>query len=122
MNTLEIYDCPLCCSTGVCSPSVDPALAHFAADLDWLRGQGVVVHRYNLAFEPAAFTRYDDVKEALRIGQMSCLPLLRMDGRIVSQGRYPNREQLASWLNIMEPQTRQENTKSSCGCSPSCCS
>ncbi len=41
MTTLQVFDRPMCCSTGVCGPSVDPVLPRFAADLDWLKGQGV---------------------------------------------------------------------------------
>jgi hypothetical protein len=36
MTTVEVFDPPMCCSTGVCGPRVDPALATFAADLAWL--------------------------------------------------------------------------------------
>jgi arsenite methyltransferase len=121
MSTIEVFDRPLCCSTGICGPSVDPALVHFAADLDWLRGRGVEVLRYNLAFEPAAFTKYDDVNEALRVGQVGCLPLVRIDGRIVSQGRYPGRGQLARWCGIEERQEPTPTKVKSC-CGPSCCS
>ena len=47
--TVRVFDPALCCSTGVCGPSIDSDLARFAADLDWLKQQGVVVERYNLA-------------------------------------------------------------------------
>lgn len=100
MATLEVFDRPLCCSTGICGPSVDPVLVHFAADLDWLTSRGVVVHRYNLAFDPAAFTRHADVTAALRVDQVACLPLVRVDGRIVSRGRYPDRAELADWCGV----------------------
>ena len=33
MNKVEVFDPPMCCSTGVCGPSVDPALARFSSDL-----------------------------------------------------------------------------------------
>lgn len=120
MHSLEVFDRPLCCSTGICGPSVDPALVHFAADLDWLRGRGVEVHRYNLAFEPGTFTQYEDVKEALRVGQVACLPIVRVDGRIVSQGAYPVREQLAGWCELEENPAPAPTTVKGC-CSPSCC-
>ena len=45
MASVEVFDPAMCCSTGVCGPSVDPALARFAADLEWLAGQGVAVAR-----------------------------------------------------------------------------
>lgn len=120
MSTLEIFDRPLCCSSGICGPAVDPVLVRFAADLDWLRGLGVQVHRYNLAFEPAAFTRHEDVKEALRAGQVSCLPLVRVAGRVVSQGRYPGREDLAAWCGVAD-QLQATPAPAAC-CTPGCCS
>lgn len=55
MLKLEVYDPPMCCSTGICGPNVNPALIHFAADLKWLEDQGVEVERYNLAQSPVAF-------------------------------------------------------------------
>ena len=33
MTTVRVFDPAMCCSTGVCGPSVDPQLARFAADL-----------------------------------------------------------------------------------------
>ena len=49
MSKLQVFDPAMCCSTGVCGPSVDPALAHFASDLEALKSAGVVVERFNLA-------------------------------------------------------------------------
>jgi hypothetical protein len=42
---IEVYDPAMCCSTGVCGPSVDPQLVRFSADLEWLKSQGVSVER-----------------------------------------------------------------------------
>lgn len=39
MKQFDIYDRPLCCSTGVCGVEVDPVPARFASDLGWLSGQ-----------------------------------------------------------------------------------
>jgi arsenite methyltransferase len=119
MKSVEVFDRPLCCSTGVCGPSVDPALIHFAADLAWLKERGVDVHRYNLAHEPGAFTRHLDVREALQAGQVSSLPLIRIDGAIVSQGTYPSREQLAAWCGV-EGGSAPIQVRKSC-CSHSSC-
>ena len=54
---VEVFDPAMCCSTGVCGPDVDPRLVHFAADLDYLKSQGVDVQRHNLAHEPGHFVR-----------------------------------------------------------------
>ncbi len=52
MPKLQVFDPAMCCSTGVCGPSVDPTLPRFAADLEWLQSKGVQVERYNLARDP----------------------------------------------------------------------
>ena len=101
MTKLQVFDPAMCCSTGVCGPSVDPALPRFAADLEWLKSKGVHVERYNLAQEIAAFTGNPAVKTALNTKGTNCLPLVFLDGEIVSEGTYPTREQLASFAGVV---------------------
>lgn len=96
MPKLQVYDPAMCCSTGVCGPSVDPVLPRFAADLEWLKSKGVQVERYNLAQDIAAFTMNAAVKESLNSEGTKCLPMVLVDGKITSKGEYPLREQLAA--------------------------
>ncbi len=100
MNKLEVFDPPMCCSTGVCGPNVDPALVSFAADLHWLVNRGVAVERYNLAQTPQAFVHNAVVKTALRERGNGCLPMVLLDGAIVSEGNYPSREELARLAGV----------------------
>ncbi len=100
MLRLQVYDPAMCCSTGVCGPSVDPVLPRFSADLEWLRGKGVEVERYNLAQEIAAFTANSLVKAALNSKGTECLPMIFVDGKVASEGSYPTREQLAGFTGI----------------------
>jgi len=58
-----------------------------------------MVERFNLAQEPAAFTRPEVQGELTRAGT-DCLPLILADGRIVSRGAYPPREALAAWVGV----------------------
>ena len=97
---IEVYDPPMCCSSGVCGPSVDPDLVRFAADIDWLKRQGVEVERYNLSQQPAAFARNPVVKEALTKDGNDCLPLTIVDGAVVCKSRYPTREMLAGYAGL----------------------
>lgn len=92
--TLQVFDPPMCCSSGVCGPGVDPTLARFAGDLKRLQGQGVAVERYNLAQDPGAFAKNDAVSKALAEEGQGCLPLILVDGRIVSRCSYPTCDQL----------------------------
>jgi len=97
MKTIQIYDKPMCCSTGVCGPQVDPVLPRFAADLAWLSSQGHTVERYNLAQTPLAFTNNPDVRTLLETDGTDCLPLIAVNGQIVSQREYPSRDTLGLW-------------------------
>jgi arsenite methyltransferase len=97
---LEVFDPAMCCSTGVCGPSPDPFLPRFSADLDWLSTQGVVVKRYNLAQDPAAFAANEIVKDALTTDGTDCLPLILVNGSPVSKGKYPVRYSLARWVGL----------------------
>ncbi len=94
---LDVFDPPMCCSSGVCGPKVDPALSRFAADLEWMKRRGAVVARHNLAQEPAAFAEHPVVKAALAEDE-NCLPLVLVDGQIVCRGRYPKRPEMAGFL------------------------
>lgn len=114
MKRLEVFDPPMCCSTGVCGPAVDPVLARFAADLHWLANQRVAVERFNLAQQPQAFAASEVVKGALRQQGNKCLPLLLLDGAIVSQGTYPTRADLARLADVeFDPEASTEPAKPS---------
>ena len=102
MTKLEVFDPAMCCSTGVCGADVDPRLAQFAADLEWLTSQGVQVARYNLAQDPAAFVANAKVRDLLGRWGSSCLPLVVHDQKILSRGRYPSRSQLAAMIGLAE--------------------
>lgn len=98
--TIRVFDPAMCCSTGVCGPSVDPELARFAADVAWLQSQGVTVERFNLSQEPAAFANTPAVKEALGRGT-EVLPLVLVGDRVAVEGAYPSRETLAALAGVV---------------------
>lgn len=99
MKKIEIYDPAMCCSTGVCGVDVDPALVQFAADLQWLSEQGVEVKRYNLAQEPQAFAANPALIKEMDAG-IDRLPMIAIDGHMVSTGAYLSRSQLAQKLGV----------------------
>jgi AhpD family alkylhydroperoxidase len=100
MSILEIYDLPMCCSTGVCGPEVDPKLAQFAGDLDWLKGQGVEVRRFNLAQEPVRFVEMSAVKTIMDRSGGDELPAIVFDEKVAVAGRYPTRDELAGIVGL----------------------
>jgi hypothetical protein len=100
MTKLEVFDPAMCCSTGVCGPNIDSTLPRFAADLEWLSSKGITVERYNLAQQVAAFTSNSMVKDTLNSQGTKCLPLLLVNGVIVSVGVYPTRQDLARLAGV----------------------
>lgn len=103
MKKIQVYDRPMCCSTGVCGPQVDPVLPQFAADLEWLKSQGYQVERYNLAQQPMAFVENKQIHQQLGNEGTDCLPLIVVDGQIVSRTVYPSRDALAAFASGSAP-------------------
>jgi len=71
---MQVFDPAMCCSTGVCGPEVDTKLVQFAADLEWLKTQDVLVQRHNLSQNPAAFVENTTVQSTLREKGEAALP------------------------------------------------
>jgi len=106
----------------VCGVAVDPVLAQFNADLQSLTDSGVDVVRHSLSHDAAAFAANADVVKEMAAG-MDRLPVVTVDGRIVSTGMYPSRMQLMHKLGIAIPSAEKPRIKlGDCGCAPGKCS
>lgn len=119
-QTLQVFDPAMCCSSGVCGPDVDTRLVQFAADLDWLKSQGVIVQRHNLSQNPGAFVENKTVQAALTEKGEAALPVLLTNGTVATMGRYPDRAELASLFKLRASATIAPAKSSCCGGS-SCC-
>ncbi len=97
---IKVFDPAMCCSTGVCGPRVDPALAQFAADLEWLRSAGAKVRRFNLGQEPGEFVSSPAVATLLQQSGEAALPVVLVGEEVKSVGRYPSRDELTVWSEI----------------------
>ncbi len=116
---LHVFDPAMCCATGVCGPDVDSRLVQFAADLDWLKAQDVIVQRHNLAQAPAAFVENEAVKSALAEKGEAALPVIMVNGKVATTGRYPDRNELAGWFKL-KATAATTAAPSGCGCSGCC--
>jgi hypothetical protein len=99
---IQVFDPAMCCPTGVCGPAVDPELARIQSDLAWLAAQGIEVQRFNLAQQPQAFVANPRVAGILRETGEAALPLVLWGDSVVSVGRYPSRQALASAAGLGE--------------------
>ncbi|UOQ93960.1 arsenite efflux transporter metallochaperone ArsD [Halobacillus shinanisalinarum] len=100
MNKLEIYDPAMCCSTGVCGPSVDPELTRVASAIFSLQKRGFDIERYNLANEPGKFTENKAVTDFLQEKGPDALPVILLNGDIVMESTYPSNDELSEWFDI----------------------
>lgn len=121
MSTVKVFDPPMCCSSGVCGTDPDIALARFAADLQWLQGQGVAVQRFTLSQQPEKFTSEAAVLQAVNAGGTAALPIVMVDDQIVAERQYPSREQLATKLGLMAATASALPKAGGCGCKPGQC-
>jgi Arsenical resistance operon protein ArsD len=122
MPTVKVFDPPMCCSTGLCGPEPDPALARFAADLQWLQSQGVVVERFSLSQQPDKFTKDATVMHAMNSRGADVLPIVMVNDQIVAERQYPSREQLGSRLGLAVSASSAAPESGGCCCGPGGCS
>jgi len=120
---LEVFDPPMCCSTGACGPAVDPKLVQFAADLEWLKSKGVEVVRSNLTQQTDAFVNNAVVLQAMREKGVKQLPFFLVNGHLVGAGSYPSRNQMAQVLDLSADPSAEKLLSPSSSCSSTgCCS
>jgi len=97
MKTIQVYDPPMCCSTGLCGNEVDPALVSFAALLTQMSQKGVKVERYNLGQQPMAFVQNPIVKALVEKEGTEALPVILLDGAVYRKGRYLTAEECVTF-------------------------
>jgi aryl carrier-like protein len=59
---IQVYDPPMCCSTGLCGTNIDTELIRVSAWLNQLRKRGVTVERQNLSQQPMAYDWISSLK------------------------------------------------------------
>ncbi len=124
MVNLEIFDPALCCSTGVCGPSIDPELLRISTAINVLNKKGVFVKRYNLSQEPKEYVNNKVVNNLLRSAGVNALPITVLNGEIVKSGSYPSNKELSEWLGISSIELSARKIKkpySCCNGNTGCC-
>jgi len=100
VKKIEIFDPAMCCSTGVCGPSIDPNLMRMATVINALKEQGIIVKRHGLSAEPQDFISNKAVKGVLQKEGAGALPVTLVDGKVAKTKEYPTNEELSSWLGV----------------------
>lgn len=123
MKKMIIFDPAMCCSTGVCGPSIDPELLRVATVINNLEKNGVKFERYNLTNNPQAFIDNRTINEILHKDGVEVLPVTIVDDQVVKTNNYLTNEELMKFLDLPESYLfGQEKPKSKgCCCEGGCC-
>src|SRR5699024_441758 len=100
MKKVEIFDPAMCCSTGVCGPSVDPELTRIASAVYSLEQKKFDITRYNLGKDPGGIVYNEIVNKVSLDKDPDALPLSVLNNEIVKVGAYLTKEELAEWLSV----------------------
>lgn len=123
MKKMIIFDPAMCCSTGVCGPSIDPELLRVSTVLNSLKIKGVVVERYNLSSNPQVFIDNKIINEILNRDGVKALPVTVVEDVVVKTKAYPTNQEFCKLLEVPEDylKTGMKIKAKGCGCKGGCC-
>lgn len=98
-GTVELFDPPMCCPTGLCGPALDQTLLDVNEMILSLQEEGVPVERYQMTSHPQKFIANDEVMRLVRERQMDALPITAVDGRVIKAGTYPTLDEVRAAFN-----------------------
>ena len=97
--TVQLFDPPMCCSTGLCGPTVDQTLVDVNEMVMALQAEGVRMERYQLTTHPQTFLGNPDVIRLLREHTVEALPITVVRGKVLKYGAYPTMSEIKESLN-----------------------
>lgn len=127
MKKMIIFDPAMCCSTGVCGPSVDSELLRVSTALNKLKNNGIIVDRYNLTSNPQAFVDNQVINELLNNEGAEVLPITILDGEVVKTKQYPSNNEFCEMLELpldtlkSTIKVKAKPITKDCGCKGGCC-
>ncbi len=123
MKKMIIFEPAMCCSTGVCGPSVDTDLLRISTNINNLKNRGILVERYNLSSNPQMFVDNKEINKIINDEGIELLPVTMVNGEVVKTKAYPTDEEFCSLLDI--PSNFLKATvkipSKGCGCKDGCC-
>ncbi|PTM26464.1 arsenical resistance operon transcriptional repressor ArsD [Lacticaseibacillus rhamnosus] len=120
MKKIELFEPAMCCSTGVCGPSVNQDLLMITSAFDALQGvKTIEADRYNLSNNPDVFSERADILAAIKDDPDAVLPITVVDGKIVKTGDYPTIDELSDYTGLVFVPAKQSG--GCCGGASGCC-
>lgn len=124
MKKMIIFDPAMCCSTGICGPSVNPELLRISTVINNLKNKGILVERYNLTNNPQIFVDNKEINKMLNNEGVEVLPVTMVDGVVVKTKVYPTNEKFCEFLEITDDYLKAKfkiKKPNGCGCKGGCC-
>jgi hypothetical protein len=95
-NKLAIFEGTMCCESGVCGVEPNKILVEFNDTLKKLKRDfpDLVIQRANMSYNLEVFVQNPEILKFVREKGIGFLPVIRIDGNIFSNQRYPKYEEL----------------------------
>jgi len=93
---VEFFEPPMCCSTGLCGPSVDQTLVRLNEDIGKLKEKfpGITIERYMFNRHPVMFRNNTEVYRLIKENTTGILPITTLNGRVMKTHRYPSLDEI----------------------------
>ena len=117
MKTIKIYEPAMCCSTGICGPSVDTELLRITATMNQMNKNEQRIERFNLTDQPMVFVEDAVVNQLLNEKGIEVLPITVVDNEVVKIGQYPTNNEIEQYLSI---RLEEEEFNVLCTCGGDC--
>ena len=87
---INIYEPPMCCSTGLCGPSPDTKLMDLQDVIKRLEKEfpEVQINRYSMNFNPKDFMQNPAVFAKVKAEKTNALPIITINDEIVKEKDY----------------------------------
>ena len=125
MKKMVIFDPAMCCSTGVCGPSVDKNLLRVSTVINRLEKKGILVERHNLTNNPQIFVDNQEINKMLNNEGIEILPITMVNGIVVKTKEYPTNEEFCELLEVPEEyiisKLRARKQSRNCSGEDGCC-
>ncbi len=93
---INIYEGPMCCSTGICGPSPDQKLIELQDTILKMEKEfeEVKINRYTMNFQPQQFMKNQEVFLKVKEHKTEFLPITTINGVIVKEKGYLSYEEI----------------------------
>lgn len=93
---VEFFEPPMCCSTGVCGPSVDEKLVKLMENIELLKKKykGIKIERYMITQHPMKFKENENVYKLVKENGRKILPITTLNGQVIKTDIYPTLEEM----------------------------